>query len=79
MLRYLHGTVGYDLRYHSECDLKLQGFTNSDWAESTTDRKSTSRCCFSLGFAIISWCSTKKNSVALSTAEAEYMAASSAA
>ena len=31
VLRYLRGTVGYGLRYDSECDLKLQGFTDSDW------------------------------------------------
>ena len=30
VLRYLRGTVGYGLRYDSECDLKLQGFTELD-------------------------------------------------
>ena len=40
-LRYLRGTVGYGLRYDSECDLKLQGFIDSNWAGCTTDRKST--------------------------------------
>ena len=49
VLRYLRGTLGYGLRYDSECDLKLQGFTDSDWARCTTDRKSTLGCCFSLG------------------------------
>ena len=78
VLGYLCGTVGYGLRYDSECDLKLQGFTDSDWAVCSTDRKSTSGCCFSLGSTVISWCSRKQDSVALSTAEAEYMAASSA-
>ena len=29
VLRYLRGTVGYGLRYDSECDLKLQGFIES--------------------------------------------------
>ena len=79
MLRYLRGTVGYGLRYDLECDLKLQGFIDSDWARCSTDRKSTSGCCFSLGPVITSWCNRKQNSVALSTAEAEYMDASSAA
>ena len=54
VLRYLHGTMGYGLRYDLECDLKLQGFIDSDWAKSTTDRKSTSGYCFSLGSAVIS-------------------------
>ena len=70
--------MGYGLRCDSTCDLKLQGFTDSDWAGCTTDRKSTSGRCFSLGSTVISWCSRKLNLVALNTAEAEYMAASSA-
>ena len=78
VLRYLRGTVGYGLRYDSECDFQLQGFTDSDWAGCSTDRMSTSRCCFNLGSAVISWCSRKQNSVALNTVEVEYMAASSA-
>eukprot|EP00253_Pinus_taeda_P026897 PITA_26897 len=38
--------------------------------------KSTSGCCFGLGSAVVSWFSRKQQSVALSSAEAEYMAAS---
>eukprot|EP00253_Pinus_taeda_P021776 PITA_21776 len=41
-----------------------------------SDRKSTSGCCFGLGSAVVSWFSRKQQSVALSSAEAEYMAAS---
>jgi hypothetical protein len=40
------------------------------------DRKSTSRCYFSLGLGIISWLSRKQTSVALSTSEAEYITTS---
>ena len=32
VLRYLRGIVGYDLRYDSGCDLRLQGFTYSYWS-----------------------------------------------
>ena len=42
------------------------------------DRKSTSIFCFCLGSAAVSWFSRKQKSVALSSAEAEYMAASQA-
>jgi hypothetical protein len=76
MLRYLRGTVGYGLRYVLGGDVKLQGYTNSDWTWSAVDRKSTSGCCFSLGSDMISWLSRKQTSVALSTSEAEYIAAS---
>ena len=54
VLRYLRGTVGYGLRYDLECELKLQGFTDSDWAGCSIDRKSTSGCCFNLDSAVIS-------------------------
>ena len=69
--------MGYGPRYDAECDLKLQVFIDSNWAGCSTDRKSTSGCCCSLGSVVISWCNRKQNSVALSTAEDEYMDASS--
>ena len=39
------------------------------------DRKSTSWTCQFLGNCLVSWSSKKQNSIALSTAEAEYVAA----
>jgi hypothetical protein len=39
MLRYLHGMIGYGLRYVSDSAVKLQGYTNSDWAGSAVDRE----------------------------------------
>jgi hypothetical protein len=75
ILRYLHGTIMYGLRYASNSEVKLHGFTDSDWAGSAEDRKSTSGLCFSLGSTMISWASRKQKSVALNTAEAKYIAA----
>ena len=49
VLRYLHDTIGYGLRYVSDDEVKLQGYTNSEWEGSAVDMKSTSGCCFSLG------------------------------
>eukprot|EP00253_Pinus_taeda_P003531 PITA_03531 len=77
LLRYLRGTITHGLRYIAR-DVRLLGYTDVDWACSVVDRKSTSRCCFSLGSASISWMSRKQKSMALSTAEAEYIAASMA-
>jgi hypothetical protein len=77
VLRYLKGTIDYGLRYVSDHEISLQGFTDSDWAGSVADRKSTSGCCFSFGSAMISWFSRKQTSVAPSTVEAEYIAACS--
>jgi hypothetical protein len=76
VLRYLRGTVGYGLRYASSVDLSLQGYADADWAENTVDQRSISECCFTLGSAMVSWCSRKQSFVALSTTEAEYIALS---
>lgn len=78
VLRYLKGTIDYGLRYVVDCEFGLVGYTDSDWVGSVTIRKSTSGCCFSLGSAVIAWRSRKQTSVALSTTEAEYIAACSA-
>jgi hypothetical protein len=76
VLRYLHGTVSYGLKYVSNDDVKLQGYTYFDWAGSVDDKKSTSGCCFSLGSTMVSWISRKQTSVALNTTKAEYIATS---
>ena len=51
----------------------LHGFSDSDWAGDVGDRRSTSGYVFLLGGAAVSWKSTKQTTVALSTAEAEYI------
>ncbi|KAL0314880.1 UNVERIFIED_CONTAM: Retrovirus-related Pol polyprotein from transposon RE1, partial [Sesamum angustifolium] len=56
-------------------DFKLKGFTDADWAGDASDRRSTSGYCFNIGSAVVSWCSKKQSTVALSSTEAEYMAA----
>ena len=78
ILRYLKGAIDYGLRYAGDCEFGLIGYTDSDWTGSVTDWKSTSGCRFSLGLAVIAWCSRKQTSVVLSTTEAEYIAACSA-
>lgn len=75
ILRYLRGTIGYGLKYKN-IDLDLHGYSDSNWLRSVIDRKSTSRCCFSLGSLMISWINRKQSSVAQSSTEAEYIVAS---
>jgi hypothetical protein len=62
------------MRYASHVEMRLQGYVDADWRGSTVDRKSTSSCCFTLGSTMVSWSNRKQSSVALSTAEAEYIA-----
>jgi len=55
--------------------VKLQGFIDADLAGRPSDQKSTSGGIFNLGSATVSWYNKKYRLVALSSAEAEYMAA----
>jgi hypothetical protein len=75
VMRYLKGTLDFGLNYNGDHDFKLHGYTNSDWARSVSDRKSTAGCCFSLESTMISWHSRNQSSIALSTTEAEYIVA----
>ena len=78
IFRYLKGTSELWLLYKRETDSEISGYSDADWAGDLNDRKSTSGYLFKLGSAAISWKSKKQTSVALSTAEAEYMALSAA-
>jgi hypothetical protein len=76
ILRYVWGTISYGLRYTSIRGVIIHGYTDSDWMDNTVDWKSTSRYCFSLGSAVISWSSRKQASIAQITTETEYIFAS---
>ena len=56
---------------------KLWGFVDSDWAGCPDSRRSTSGYVLMLNGATVSWKSKRQAVVALSTAEAEFVAASS--
>ena len=55
--------------------IRLEGYTDADWAGYKADRRSTSGFVFSLGIGAISWSSKKQPIVALSSTEAEYRGA----
>ncbi len=76
MFRYLRQTPDIGLHYRSCVEDDLVGHCDADWAGDLDERKSVSGYTFSLCGAPISW---KQTSVALSTAEAEYVALSSTA
>ena len=79
IFRYLQGTKSYELEYSKrDDDGNLVGFSDADWAGDSNNRKSTSGYVFVMNGGAISWKSRKQTCVALSTAEAEYVALASA-
>eukprot|EP00253_Pinus_taeda_P013081 PITA_13081 len=77
IFKYLQGTQNYGLWYPRGTDLTLHAYIDADWAGSMDDRKSTSGGAFFMGPRLVSWFSKKQSSIALSTSEAEYVAAAS--
>lgn len=57
----------------------MEGYSDSDLAGNTEDRKSTGAMVFYLNENLITWVSQKQRCVALSSCEAEFMAATAAA
>ena len=75
IFRYLKGTRNYALTYggtNSNADINI--YCDADWA-SHADRKSVSGYVVTIAGGAVAWSSKKQNTVALSTAEAEYISA----
>jgi hypothetical protein len=75
IMRYLVYTPKFVLWYPRGSTFDLIGYSDADWAGCKIDRKSTSGTCQFLGRSLVYLASKKQYSVALSTAEAEYIAA----
>ena len=80
ILRYVKGTVDYGLNYGKGREIEdLVGFTDSDLGGDAVGSKSTSGMIFYLRKNPVSWQYQKQKTDALSTCEAEFMAATVAA
>ncbi|KAM1113907.1 hypothetical protein ACFX15_045874 [Malus domestica] len=75
VLRYVQGTLDYSIKYEMGKSTILIGFCDSDWGGSEDDSRSTSSYAFTFGSRVFSWAFVKQQSVALSTAKAEYVEA----
>jgi hypothetical protein len=79
VFRYLKYTKNFALTYGGDDDTirntDLNFFCDADWANDTSDRKSISGYVTIVAGGAVSWSSKKQQTVALSTAEAEYVAA----
>lgn len=80
ILRYIKGTLELGLIYSKESGNNiLTGFSDSDLAGDVEDRRSTGGMAFYLNDSLIAWVSQKQRVVALSSCEAEFIAATAAA
>lgn len=59
ILRYLQGTISYGILYRKTGNTELIEFSDSDYAGSMEDRKSTSGYAFILSNAVVAWSSRK--------------------
>lgn len=78
VLRYLKGTKDYYLFFPAKQELRLHGYSDSDYAGDTATRRSTGGFVFFLNNTPISWRSKLQASVAISSTESEYVALSDA-
>ena len=79
VMRYLKGTIDFGILYTKQKSQNFVAYSDADWAGDLDDRKSTSGYLFQICGGAVSWRSKKQSSVALSTAEAEYIALASTA
>ncbi|CAB0040794.1 unnamed protein product, partial [Trichogramma brassicae] len=79
VMRYIKGTINHGIVYkRSNGGDKLLGFSDSDFAGDADTRRSTTGYIFMLASGPITWSTQRQSSVALSSTEAEYVAAAAA-
>ena len=72
ILCYLKGAPGRGILYSNHGHNRVECFTDTDWAGSKKDRRSTSGYCVFVGGNLVSWKSKKQGVVSCSSAESEY-------
>ena len=75
---YLKGSMNLGLMFDTQSKNNIQGMVDSDWGNCPDTTRSTGGWIFNLGGSPVSWSSKRQATVALSSCEAEYMAASEA-
>ena len=73
ILAYLKSALRKGILYEHHGHMRIEGFTEADWADDVIDRRSTYRYFTFVGGNLVTWRSKKQNVVSRSSVEAEYM------
>lgn len=79
IIKYVKGTMEYGILFKPDEPPSLKAYSDADFAGDRATRRSTSGSVIFAGEAAVSWAARKQKSVALSTTESEFMAASDTA
>ncbi|KAG8489938.1 hypothetical protein CXB51_016071 [Gossypium anomalum] len=71
ILRYVKSTTDFGLKFQPSA-ITLTSLSDTDWASSLKDKKSTSCYCVYLGANLVGWSSKEWTVVSHSTTKAEY-------
>ncbi|TYG52403.1 hypothetical protein ES288_D09G025200v1 [Gossypium darwinii] len=72
VVHYINASSNFGVKFTRSKEFKLVGLSGSDWGGSIDHMRSTSGYCFTFGYGAFSWSSKKQETVAQSTAEAEF-------
>jgi hypothetical protein len=75
ILRYIKHILQCGIFYETKSQLQIHGYTDVDWVDNVSNRRSTSGFMFSFGSGVISWSSKKQLTIALSSTKVEYRGA----
>ena len=78
IIQYLRGTSNHGLFFPCGSPIRLNAFSDSDWAGYSDTRHSVTGWCMFLEESLISWKSKKQDRMSKSSTEAEYRAMSTA-
>ena len=79
VIRYIKGTKEHGIIYKKEGGCKIIGYSDSSYGINSDQGKGTTGIVFYFGEAPITWSTQKQPTVALSSCESEFMAATAAA
>ncbi|GJW78600.1 ribonuclease H-like domain, reverse transcriptase, RNA-dependent DNA polymerase [Tanacetum coccineum] len=79
VIRYIKGTKEHGIIYKKDGGCKITGYSDSSYGINTDQGKGTTGIVFYFGESPITWCTQKQPTVALSSCESEFMAATGAA